>query len=41
MCWMAFMARLAENCAAKTRFKKTMPDLWTNLGKDETTHWRL
>lgn len=32
-----FMARLAENCAAKTRFKKTMPDLWTNLVNDETT----
>ena len=32
-----FMARLAENCAAKTRFKKTMPDLWTNLINDETT----
>lgn len=32
-----FMARLAENCAAKTRFKKTMPDLWTNLVNDETS----
>lgn len=32
-----FMARLAENCAAKTRFKKTMPDLWTKLINDETT----
>lgn len=32
-----FMARLAENCAAKTRFRKTMPDLWTNLVNDETT----
>lgn len=32
-----FMARLAENCAAKMRFKKTMPDLWTNLVNDETT----
>lgn len=32
-----FMARLTENCAAKTRFKKTMPDLWTNHIKDETT----
>ena len=26
-----FMARIAENCAAKTRFRKTMPDLWPNL----------
>ena len=33
----SFMARLAENCAAKTRFKKTMPDLWTNFVKGETT----
>lgn len=32
-----FMARLAENCAANTRFRKTMPDLWTNLINDETT----
>ena len=32
-----FMARLAENCIAKTRFKKTLPDLWTNLINDETT----
>jgi len=32
-----FMARLTENCAAKTRFKKTMPDLWTIFIKDETT----
>ncbi len=32
-----YMARLAENCAAKTRFRKTMPDLWTNLITDETT----
>ncbi len=32
-----FMARLTESCAAKTRFKKTMPDLWTNHIKDETT----
>jgi hypothetical protein len=33
----SFMARLAENCAAKTRFKKTIPDLWTNFVKGETT----
>lgn len=33
----SFMARLAENCAAQTRFKKTMPDLWTNFVKGETT----
>lgn len=33
----SFMARLAENCAAKTRFKKTMPDLWTNFVNGETT----
>ena len=32
-----FIARLAEDCAAKTRFKKTMPDLWTSFGKGETT----
>lgn len=32
-----FMARLAEDCAAKTRFNKTMPDLWTNFVKGETT----
>lgn len=32
-----FMAKLAENCAAKTRFRKTMPDLWTSLINDETT----
>ena len=32
-----FMARLVENCAEKTRFKKTMPDLWTSLINDETT----
>ncbi len=32
-----FMARLAEDCAAKTRFKKTMPDLWTSFVKGETT----
>ena len=32
-----FMARIAENCAAKTRFRKTMPDLWPNLLNDETT----
>lgn len=33
----SFMATLAEHCAAKTRFKKTMPDLWTNFVKGETT----
>ena len=33
----SFMARLAEHSAAKTRFKKTMPDLWTNFVKGETT----
>jgi len=32
-----FMASLAENCAAKSRFKKTMPDLWTNFVKGDTT----
>jgi hypothetical protein len=32
-----FKARLTESCAAKTRFKKTMPDLWTNSIKEETT----
>ncbi|MFG8982324.1 FtsK/SpoIIIE domain-containing protein [Pseudomonas aeruginosa] len=32
-----FLARLVEDCAAKTRFKKTMPDLWTSFGKGETT----
>jgi S-DNA-T family DNA segregation ATPase FtsK/SpoIIIE len=32
-----FIARLTESCAAKTRFKKTMPDLWTNFIKEETT----
>lgn len=32
-----FMERLAENCLAKTRFKKTMLDLWTNCVKGETT----
>lgn len=32
-----FIARLAEDCAARTRFKKTMADLWTSFGKEETT----
>lgn len=32
-----FMAKLAESCAANMRFKKTMPDLWTNFIKEETT----
>ena len=32
-----FIARLAENCAANARFKKSMPDLWTNFVKGETT----
>ncbi len=33
----SFMARLAEHCAAARRFKKTMPDLWKNFVKGETT----
>jgi S-DNA-T family DNA segregation ATPase FtsK/SpoIIIE len=33
----SFMATLAEHCAAKSRFKKTMPDLWKNFTKGETT----
>lgn len=33
----SFMATLVEHCVAKTRFKKTMPDLWTNFVKGETT----
>lgn len=33
----SFMATLAEHCAAKTRFKKTMSDLWMNFAKGETT----
>ncbi len=32
-----FMTRLAENYAAKTRFKRTMPDLWTGFVKGETS----
>lgn len=32
-----FMARLTENCTAKSRFKKTMTDLWTNFIDDEAT----
>lgn len=32
-----FMATFAEHCAAKTRFKKKIPDLWTNFVKGETT----
>lgn len=32
-----FIARLTESCAAKMRFKKTMPDLWMNFIKEETT----
>lgn len=32
-----FMANLTENCVAKTRFKKTMPDLWTNFVKGEAS----
>lgn len=33
----SFITTLAEHCAAKTRFKKAMPDLWTNFVKGETT----
>jgi hypothetical protein len=33
----SFITTLAEHCAAKTRFKKTMSDLWTNFVKGETT----
>lgn len=33
----SFMATLAEHCAAKTRFKKKIHDLWTNFVKEETT----
>lgn len=33
----SFMATLAEHCAAKTRFKKKIPDLWTNFVKGEAT----
>lgn len=32
-----FMERLVEDCAANTRFKKTMPDLWSGFVKGETT----
>lgn len=32
-----FIARLAEHCATNTCFKKTMPDLWANFIKKETT----
>lgn len=33
----SFMARFVENCATNTRFKKTMPDLWVDFVKGETT----
>ena len=32
-----FISTLAERCAAKTRFSKSMPDLWTNFAKGATT----
>lgn len=32
-----FISTLAERCAAKARFSKSMPDLWTNIAKGETT----
>ena len=32
-----FISTLAEGCAAKARFNKSMPDLWTDLGKGATT----
>lgn len=33
----SFIATLAEHCAAQTRLKKKMPDLWTSFVKGETT----
>ena len=33
----SFMTTFAAHFAAETRFKKTMPDLWTNFVKGETT----
>lgn len=32
-----FNSTLAERCAAKSRFSKSMPDLWTNFAKRATT----
>lgn len=32
-----FMATLVEECVAKTRFKRAMPDLWMNFSDIETT----
>ena len=32
-----FISTLAERCAAKARFSKSMPDLWTNFAKGATT----
>jgi len=32
-----FISTLAERCAAKERFSKSMPDLWTNFAKGATT----
>jgi hypothetical protein len=32
-----FISTLAERCAAKARFNKSMPDLWTNFAKRATT----
>ena len=33
----AFVSTLAERCAAKARFSKSMPDLWTDFAKGATT----
>jgi hypothetical protein len=32
-----FVSAFAARCAAKARFNKSMPDLWTDFGKGETT----
>jgi S-DNA-T family DNA segregation ATPase FtsK/SpoIIIE len=32
-----FISTFAERCAAKARFSKSMPDLWTNFAKGATT----
>ena len=32
-----FISKLAERCAAKARFSKSMPDLWTNVARGVTT----
>ena len=32
-----FISTLAEGCAAKARFNKSMPDLWTDFGKGATS----